>query len=67
MFWNDSEESFREELHAVVIKGVALLDMSDVSVFETKKRIELDEPSNQFLLYFPQLDYVGDIVSYKEI
>ena len=53
VFWYDPEQSFREEVSAMAIENVILLDMSNVSVFETKKRIELDEPSNQFLLYFP--------------
>jgi len=46
--------------------------MSDVSVFETKKRIELDEPTNKFLLYFPytepeaERDWLLDIRLYSE-
>jgi len=72
VFWYDPEQSFVEEISAITINDVTLLDMSDVSVFETKKRIELDEPSNQFLLYFPyaepeaERDWLLDIRLYRE-
>lgn len=72
VFWYDSEQSFSEEISTITIKDVTLLDMSDVSIFETKKRIELDEPSNQFLLYFPyaepeaERDWLLDIRLYSE-
>jgi len=39
VFWYDPEQSFSEEISAIAIDDVTLLDMSDVSVFETKKRI----------------------------
>ena len=72
VFWYDPEQSFSEEISSIAIEGVTLLDMSDVSVFETKKRIELDEPANQFLLYFPyaepeaERDWLLDIRLYSE-
>jgi len=72
VFWYDSEQSFRAELPAIIIDDVTLLDMSGVSVFETKKLIELDEPYNQFLLYFPyaepeaERDWLLDIRLYSE-
>jgi len=72
VFWYDPEQSFAEEISAIVIENVTLLDMSDVSVFETKKRIELDEPANKFLLYFPygepeaERDWLLDIRLYSE-
>jgi uncharacterized protein (TIGR02687 family) len=72
VFWYDPEQSFREDVSEIKIDGVTLLDMSDVSVFETKKRIELDEPVNKFLLYFPyaepeaERDWLLDIRLYSE-
>jgi len=72
VFWYDPEQSFSDEIPSIVIEGVTLLDMSDVSVFETKKRIELDEPANKFLLYFPyaeleaERDWLLDIRLYSE-
>ncbi len=72
VFWYDPEQSFSEAVSIITIDDVTLLDMSDVSVFETKKRIELDEPANQFLLYFPyaepeaECDWLLDIRLYSE-
>ena len=72
VFWYDPEQSFSEEVSTITIDDVTLLDMSDVSIFETKKRIELDEPVNQFLLYFPyaepetERDWLLDIRLYSE-
>jgi hypothetical protein len=34
--------------------------MSGLSIFETKKRIELDEPHSRFLLYFPYAEQEPD-------
>jgi|GEM_PF-2996921 len=39
VFWYDPKQSFSEEISVIAIDDVTLLDMSDVSVFETKKRI----------------------------
>jgi uncharacterized protein (TIGR02687 family) len=72
VFWYDPEQSFREEISAIRIENVTLLDMSDVSVFETKKRIELDQPTDKFLLYFlyaepeAERDCLLDIRLYSE-
>ena len=72
VFWYDPEKSFQEDLPEVVIDGVTVLDMSEQSVFEIKKRIELDEPAGKFLLYFPysepdaDSDWLLDIRLYSE-
>ncbi len=72
VFWYDPEQSFSEEVSTITIDDVTLIDMSDVSIFETKKRIELDEPVNKFLLYFPtaepeaERDWLLDIRLYSE-
>ncbi|MDP2100067.1 MAG: BREX-1 system phosphatase PglZ type A [Methylobacter sp.] len=60
LFWYDPEKSFHEVLSSIVVPGVTVLDMSGLSIFETKKRIELDEPKNRFLLYFPYSEPVPD-------
>ncbi len=72
VFWYDPDKSFSEDASTITIDDVTLLDMSNVSVFETKKRIELDEPANKFLLYFPyaepeaERDWLLDIRLYSE-
>ena len=53
LFWYDPEQSFKEALATIAVPGVTVLNMSELSIFETKKRIELDEPEGRFLLYFP--------------
>ena len=72
LFWYDAEQSFREVLSSLVIPEVTVLDMTGLSIFETKKRLELDEPSTRFLLYFPSAepkpddDWFLDIRLYSE-
>jgi uncharacterized protein (TIGR02687 family) len=72
VFWYDPEESFRENVSQLAIDGVTVLDMSEQSLFATKKRLELDEPLTPFLLYFPYAepeadrDWLLDIRLYSE-
>ncbi len=72
VFWYDPEQSFQEVLASLVIPDVTILDMAGRSLFETKKRIELDEPKRRFLLYFPYAepepdkDWFLDIRLYSE-
>ena len=72
LFWYDPEQSFQEVLSSLVIQDVTVLNMAGRSIFETKKRIELDEPKSRFLLYFPypepepDKDWFLDIRLYSE-
>jgi uncharacterized protein (TIGR02687 family) len=72
VFWYDPEQSFHEDIPEIVIEGVTVLDVSEQSVFETKKRIEVDDPKEKFLLYFPsaepeaERDWFLDIRLYSE-
>ncbi|MFI3221514.1 MAG: BREX-1 system phosphatase PglZ type A, partial [Methylococcaceae bacterium] len=72
LFWYDPEQSFEVALSGLVIPEVTVLNMSGLSIFETKKRIELDEPNSRFLLYFPYAepepdkDWFLDIRLYSE-
>jgi len=72
LFWYDPEQSFQEALSSLVIPDVTVLNMVGRSIFETKKRIELDEPEGRFLLYFPYAepdpdkDWFLDIRLYSE-
>jgi uncharacterized protein (TIGR02687 family) len=72
LFWYDPEQSFKEALATIAVPGVTVLNMSELSIFETKKRIELDEPEGRFLLYFPYAepepdkDWFLDIRLYSE-
>jgi uncharacterized protein (TIGR02687 family) len=72
VFWYDPEQSFQESLSSLIIPEVTVLNMAGRSLFETKKRIELDEPTTSFLLYFPDAepepdkDWFLDIRLYSE-
>lgn len=72
VFWYDPEQSFKEAIETLTIDGVTVLDMSEQSLFATKKRLELDEPEQPFLLYFPyaepdaDLNWLLDIRLYSE-
>jgi uncharacterized protein (TIGR02687 family) len=72
LFWYDPEHSFKDVIAALELPDVTVLDMTGLSIFETKKRIELDEPHTRFLLYFPcaepslDNDWFLDIRLYSE-
>ncbi len=60
LFWYDPEQSFKEVVAELDLPDVTVLDMTGRSIFETKKRIELDEPHTRFLLYFPYAEPAPD-------
>jgi uncharacterized protein (TIGR02687 family) len=72
VFWYDPELSFQEELSQLSLDDTVILDMGQESVLEVKKRIELDQPEQPFLLYFPYIepeserDWMLDIRLYSE-
>ncbi|PLA73481.1 BREX-1 system phosphatase PglZ type A [Hydrogenovibrio sp. SC-1] len=72
VFWHDADLAFSESLEQLALPNVTLINMGEVSHFETKKRIELDEPKVSFLLYYPsevpefEVDWLLDIREYSE-
>lgn len=72
LFWYDPEQSFKGAIAELDLPDVTVLDMAGLSIFETKKRIELDEPQTRFLLYFPYAepspdnDWFLDVRLYSE-
>ena len=79
VFWYDPEHSFTEELEQLtnsetdgLPKNISILNMGQESTLQVKKRIELDEPQSQFLLYFPasepepERDWMLDVRLYSE-
>lgn len=71
VFWHDPDKRFLEELGNLELENVTLLNMADQSQLAVKKRIEIDEPEQQFLLWFPydvpprELDWLLDIRLYS--
>jgi uncharacterized protein (TIGR02687 family) len=72
VFWHDPDQSFTEELDQLSLDGISIINMGDESHFEVKKRIEFDESTTQFLLYYPsevpkpELDWLLDIREYSD-
>lgn len=71
VFWHDPDKRFLEELDNLELENVTLLDMTDQSQLAVKKRIEIDEPEQQFLLWLPhdappkEFDWLLDIRLYS--
>ncbi|EBH1453174.1 BREX-1 system phosphatase PglZ type A [Salmonella enterica subsp. enterica serovar Typhimurium] len=71
VFWHDPDKRFLEELDNLELENVTLLDMTDQSQLAVKKRIEIDESEQQFLLWFPhdappkEFDWLLDIRLYS--
>lgn len=72
LFWYDPEQSFKDIIADLALPDVTVLDMTGLSIFETKKLVELDEPQTRFLLYFPYAepspdnDWFLDVRLYSE-
>lgn len=78
VFWHDPEQSFVEDIPKLTalleenVAGLSLVNLTEVSVFGIKKRMELDEPNGKFVLYSPaevpavSNDWLFDIRKYSE-
>jgi len=76
VFWYDDEQSFVDEIAELSsdkeLSQISILEMNNESAFEIKKRIEIDEPETNFLLYFPshepaiEDDWLLDIRLYSQ-
>ncbi len=72
VFWHDPEQSFAELQNDISIDGVELVNVVEESQLALKKRIELEEPETQFLLYCPyeepvaEKDWLLDIRLYSQ-
>ena len=71
VFWYDPEQTFAESLPLLELPEVDVLNLAAASLFETKKRLEIDQPQQRFLLYFPYAepepdeDWLLDIREYS--
>ncbi|MBD2803154.1 BREX-1 system phosphatase PglZ type A [Xenorhabdus sp. ZM] len=72
VFWHDPDNHFSSILTSLGLENVVVLDMSAESLLATKKRIELDQPEQKFLLYFNcvrparEQDWLLDIRLYSD-
>ncbi|WP_194436053.1 BREX-1 system phosphatase PglZ type A [Vibrio fluminensis] len=70
VLWQDEDQEFTEQLDQLAINGIEVINLDDFSHFQVKERIELREPTTQFLLYStqtpsePARDWLYDIRLY---
>ena len=54
VFWYDAEQSFTEEIKALELNDVQILNMAEESSLAIKLELELQDQQGRYLLYFPQ-------------
>ncbi|MEG1156189.1 MAG: BREX-1 system phosphatase PglZ type A, partial [Acinetobacter sp.] len=71
VFWYDAEQSFSEEVKALKLKDVQILNMAEESSLAIKLKLELQDQQGKYLLYFPspepetEKDWLLDIKLYS--
>ena len=71
VFWYDEEQSFSEEVKALKLNDVQILNMADESSLAIKLKLELEDQQGKYLLYFPspepetEKDWLLDIKLYS--
>lgn len=71
VFWYDPEQSFVDELPSLSLVDVQILNMANESALEIKLKLELDDRTGKYLLYFPfaepdvEKDWLLDIKLYS--
>ena len=51
VIWNDPEQEFPDFVEKLVLDGVTIIPLDGESSFQIKKRLEMDDPSGNYLLY----------------
>ncbi|MFB0983746.1 MAG: BREX-1 system phosphatase PglZ type A, partial [Acinetobacter towneri] len=71
VFWYDAEQSFTEEIKALELNDVQILNMAEESSLAIKLKLELEDQQGKYLLYFPsaepetEKDWLLDIKLYS--
>ena len=71
VFWYDAEQSFTEEVRALKLNDVQILNMAEESSLAIKLKLELEDQQGKYLLYFPspepetEKDWLLDIKLYS--
>ncbi len=71
VFWYDAEQSFTEEIKALKLNDVHILNMAEESSLAIKLKLELEDQQGKYLLYFPspepetEKDWLLDIKLYS--
>ena len=56
VFWNDPDQEFLDLIQrkgADLVDGVTLIRLDETGAFETKLRVEREQPDSKFLIYTP--------------
>ena len=71
VFWYDAERSFSDEVQALKLNDVHILNMAEESSLAIKLKLELEDQQGKYLLYFPspepetEKDWLLDIKLYS--
>lgn len=71
VFWYDPEQSFIDELTSLALVDVQIINMANESALGTKLKLELEDRTGKYLLYFPfeepdvEKDWLLDIKLYS--
>ncbi|MDR6108298.1 uncharacterized protein (TIGR02687 family) [Acinetobacter baylyi] len=71
VFWYDAEQSFNDEVQALKLNDVHILNMAEESSLAVKLKLELQDQQGKYLLYFPsaepetEKDWLLDIKLYS--
>ena len=71
VFWYDAEQSFSDEVQALKLNDVQILNMAEESSLAIKLKLELQDQQGKYLLYFPspepetEKDWLLDIKLYS--
>lgn len=71
VFWYDAEHSFSEEVKALKLNDVQILNVAEESSLAIKLKLELEDQQGKYLLYFPssepemEKDWLLDIKLYS--
>jgi len=53
VFWYDAASDFVDELNLIGLESVNIINMANESALGIKLKLELEDTSERFLLYFP--------------
>ncbi|WP_417536594.1 BREX-1 system phosphatase PglZ type A [Methylophaga sp.] len=56
VFWYDPEQSFSDSLSSLDLPDIKIVDMAEESALRVKLKLELEDRSGKYLLYFPHAE-----------
>lgn len=56
VFWYDPTGDFKDEVDTLALPGVQVIHMENESALETKIKLEREDPTGKYLMYFPSAE-----------